>query len=194
MNSVHWPLYVWAGAVALAVVAAAWTAANRREVRAELPIAHVAGATLVATFGWQMLVHLPGAVLGYWNLTAGLGEVDGVREQQAYVVGQAVFVVGAAFAVVGILRRRTWGAVLGIGLALSHALSAVIATVNTFMVVGDSMDGGMYLNFVASTIGLGAVPGLVAAVLLTVPLWQTTPPVDAARADWNGEPAAADRI
>jgi len=193
MNSVQWPLYVWAAAVALAVVAAAWTATNRRSVRPELPLAHVAGATLIAFFGWQMLIHLPGAVMGYWNLTAGLGDVDGVREQQAYVAGQAVFVVAAAFAVVGILRRRTWGAVLGIGLALTHALSAVIAMINTLVVVGASADGGLYLNFVASTIGLNAIPALAAAALIAFPLWQPTPPVDAAPADWSGEPAAADR-
>ena len=189
MNDLQWPLYVWAGAVALTVVAGAWTATNRREVRPWLPIAHVAGATLIAYFGWQMLIQLPGSVMGYWTLTAGLGDVSGVREQQAFVAGQAVFVVATAFAVVGILRRRTWGAVLGIGLGLTNALQAVIAMVNTFVVVGASMDGGTYLNFVASMIGLGAIPALAAVVLLAMPLWQTTPPVDAARADWSGEPA-----
>lgn len=73
----QWPMYVWAAAVALAIVAGAWTATNRREVRPALPVEHVAGAALVGLFGWEMLVNLPGSAMGYWSLTAGLGDVQG---------------------------------------------------------------------------------------------------------------------
>ena len=115
-------MYVWAAVVALAIVVGAWTAMNRRALRPTLSPEHVAGAAMLGLFGWEMLVHLPGAIMGYWTLTAGLGDVRGVEGYQAFVAAQAAFVVAVAFAVVGILRRRAWGAILGIGLASARVV------------------------------------------------------------------------
>ena len=106
----QWALYVWAGAVVLAIVAGVWTATRHRDPRPSLAPQHVAGAVLIGLFGWEMLVNVPGSVVGYFTLTAGLGDVRRIEAQQAFVVAQAAYAIGAAFAVAGILRRRTWGA------------------------------------------------------------------------------------
>lgn len=45
MTQQQWPMFVWA-----AVVAGAWTAINRTQVRPTLPIEHVAGAPIPARF------------------------------------------------------------------------------------------------------------------------------------------------
>ncbi len=115
-------MFVWAAAVGLALVAAAWTATNRKAIRPTLPLEHVAGAAILGVLGWEMLVHLPGTVMGIWTLTAGLGDVRGVEGYQAFLVAQAAFVIGVAIAIVGILRRRPWGAILGIGLAVARVV------------------------------------------------------------------------
>ena len=74
----QWAMYAWAAAVAGAVVAGLWVGTNRREIRPVLPLEHVAAAALIGSFGWEMLVTLPGSVIGYLTLTAGLGDVRGV--------------------------------------------------------------------------------------------------------------------
>ena len=91
------PRFAWAALVALAIVVGGWTARTRPEVRSTLPLEHVAGATLLALVGWEMLINLPGTAVGYWTLTAGIGEVGGVQGTQAFVLAQAAFVVAAAF-------------------------------------------------------------------------------------------------
>ena len=60
-----------AATVALAVIAAAWAAMNRRTRRPVLPYRHVAGTAIVAVLGWEVIANLPGAMLGYLALTAG---------------------------------------------------------------------------------------------------------------------------
>ena len=188
-----WPMYVWAAAVALAVVAAAVTSNTRREIRSTLPIEHVAGAALVGLFGWEMLVNLPGSVLGYWTLTAGLGDVSGVRGQQAYVVAQAAFVVAAAFAVAGVLRRRTWGAVLGIGLAASVVLWSGLILFQTTALYAESMGTDTYLGVVSSLVGMRGIPAVVAIGLLAWPIVRrTTPSVRASDHDRPTAGAPAD--
>lgn len=164
-----WAMYVWAGAVAIAIVAGVWTATNHRDPRSSLAPQHVAGAALVGLFGWEMLVNLPGSVMGYWTLTAGLGDARGIEAQQAFVVAQAAFAIGAAFAVSGILRRRTWGAVLGIGLAAAIVVSSVLSFAQVTAIF-ESMGSDAYLSIVASIIGMRMIPALAAAVLLLWPL------------------------
>ena len=163
-------MYVWAAAVTLAIVAGAWTGMNRRGIRPTLPPEHVAGAAIIGLFGWEMLVHLPGSMIGYWALTAGLGDVRGVEGHQAYVVAQAAFAIGAAFAVVGTLRRRTWGVVLGIGLASSRVVWSGLILFETVSMYGEIMGSDAYLSTVSSLIGMQAVPALAAIALLSWPL------------------------
>jgi len=165
----QWPMFIWAGAVALAVVAGGLTAAAGRPPRATVPFVHVAGATLVGFFGWLALTHLPGTIMGYWTLTAGLGEVGGIEAQQLYVVGQIVFVVAAALAIAGILRRAQWGAVLGIGLALAQLIWHLAILYETWSLYGDSMGDGTYLDLALTLIGAQAGPALAAVVLLAWP-------------------------
>ena len=188
------PMYVWAGAVALAIVAAAWSAKERPGVRPTLPLEHVAGAALVGLFGWEALVHLPGVAMVYWTLTAGLGDVRGVESHQAYVVAQGVFVIGAAFAVAGILRRRTWGSVLGIGLAAALVLWNVLVLVETTTLYGESMGSDAYYSVLTGLIGMQSVPALAAVALLAWPFARRpTPRVDATGHDWPGAGAQVER-
>ncbi|MGH2382154.1 MAG: hypothetical protein ACRDG7_13170 [Candidatus Limnocylindria bacterium] len=189
----QWPMYAWAAAVALAIVAGAWTATNRREVRPALPVEHGAGAALVGLFGWEMLVNLPGSAMGYWSLTAGLGDVQGVAGHQAYVVAQAAFVVAAAFAVAGVLRRRTWGAVLGIGLAASVVLWSGLILFQTTSMYAEIMGSDAYLGIVSSLVGMRAIPAVVVVALLAWPLIRRMKPhAGASDPDWPTAGAPAD--
>ena len=189
MTEAQWPMFVWAALVALAIGAGAWTAINRREARPTLPLEHIAGAALVGLFAWEGLVNLPGTVMGYWTLTAGLGDVRGVEGKQLFVVAQAAFVVAAALAVVGILRRRTWGSMVGIGLSAALAVWSGLILFETTTMYGESMGVDAYLSVVSGVIGMRAIPALVVIGLLAWPMVRrTTPRVGAAG---NDRPAAA---
>jgi hypothetical protein len=188
----QWAMYAWAAAVAIAVLAGIWFATNDRGTRSSLPLEHVAAATLLALFGWEMLVGLPASTMGLWALTAGLGEVRGVEGQQAFVLGQTVFVIGAAIAVVGILRRRRWGIALGVGLAAALVVWTVVNTLWLFVTLGASMSSDMHLGVATSAAGRG-VPALVAIGLLAWPLVRRpTPRPTAPHAgrDWSSAPAS----
>jgi len=189
----HWPMYAWAAAVAVAIVAGVWTATKVRETRPVLPREHIAGAALVGLFGWEMLVHLPGAAMGYWTLTAGMGDLRGDEAHQTYVAAQAVFVIGAGFAVVGILRRRTWGAVLGIGLAAAVVVMSGIGFIQTVAMFGEVIGDDAYFEVVAGVVAMRGVPALAAIALLAWPLVRrTTPRVDVAARDLPGVPVQAE--
>lgn len=164
-----WPVVVWAGALLLTIVAAGVTAASGRAPLAALPSFHVAGATLVGLFGWQTLTNLPGLIKGYWELTAGLGDVDGIEPQQIFVVGQIVFVIACALALYGILRRARWGAVLGIGLAATQIIWFVSIMIHNWSMY-DSMPGDVMLNIMLGAFGAQVAPALAAMVLLAWPV------------------------
>lgn len=177
----QWAMYGWAAAVALAIVAGIWSATTHHDRRPVLPPEHVAGAVFVGLFGWELLVGLPGVVTGYMALTAGLGDWRGLQAEQAFLAAQAAFAAGAAFAVVGILRRHTWGAVLGIGLAASMVVSSTLNIANITATMAESMGSDIYWNFIVSIFGLQVIPALVAVVLLLLPFARsTTPEIDAA--------------
>ena len=186
-------MFVWAAAVVLALVAGAWTATNRRATSEILPLEHVAGAAILWVLGWEILVHLPGTVMGYWSLTAGLGDVRGVEGYQVFVVAQAAFVISAAFAIVGILRRRPWGAILGIGLAVARVVWSGAVLYEALSTFGDSMSNDVYLDFVTSVIGLQAIPAVVVIALLAWPLVRrATPSAEASDAQWPAGSAPAE--
>ena len=178
MTYESWPTYVWAATVLLAIAAGVWTATNRPGVRSGVPLQHVAGATLLGYFAWEMLVNLPGAMLGYWVAVDGFGDTRALAGQQAYLAGQVAFVVAAALSVVGILRGRTWAAVLGIGLSIAVVVARVATLVSALQVFGGGAVAfdGPYLPVVAATIFMGAVPALVAAGLLARPLLRHASP------------------
>lgn len=166
-----WGLYGWAGLIVVSIAAAGWFAANRGP-RARLPMAHVAGATLIALFGWEHLVDLPGSIGSYGNLTAGIADTRGLEAYQAFIAGSAVFVLAAALAVIGILRRRPWGIVLGIGLAASRVAWAVLVLLDPAANWGD-MPEPMLL--ITNLIALRAGPAAAAIALLAWPLWRDRP-------------------
>jgi len=178
-------MFIWAGSVGLAIAAGAWTATNRRATRPTLPPEHVAAAAIIGVFGWEIFVHLPGNVMGFWTMTAGLGDVRGVEGYQVYLAAQVAYIVATAVAVVGILRRRVWGAVLGIGLAFVRVVWSGAILFQTIFTFGDVVGNDLYLEFVISSIGLQAVPALVAIALLAWPLVRrTTPSAQASDAEW----------
>ena len=184
----QWAMFIWAAAVALAVLAGIWFARNRPDVRPDLPLEHVAGATLIGYFAWEMFVNLPGSLLGFWSLTAGLGEVRGVEGQQAFVAAQAVFVVAAGVAIFGILRRRTWGAALGVGLAVALVVWSAVNTLWLFTSFGDSIGSDFYASVVTTAVGLGVVPALAAIGLLVRPFVRRSSPrptASASERDWT---------
>ena len=178
-------MFVWAAAVGLALVVGAWTATNRKATRPTLPLEHVAGAAILGVLGWEMLVHLPGTVMGIWTLTAGLGDVRGVEGYQAFLIAQAAFVIGVATAIVGILRRRPWGAILGIGLAVARVVWSGAVLYEALAMFGDEIGNDLYLDFLTSVIGLQAIPALVVVALLAWPVVRrATPGAQAPDAEW----------
>lgn len=188
----QWAMYAWAGAVALTVFAGVWAATNQRSVRSVLPLEHIAGATLVGSFAWDMLVQLPGSLYGIWTLTAGLGDVLGDEPQQAFVAAQILFVAAGALAVPGILRRRVWGIVLGIGLSVALVLWAVLSASHLVAQVGGSMPPDVVTSILVNAVGLSVMPALVAIGLLAWPLLRraTPRPTEAdVQRDWSGSAA-----
>lgn len=170
MNTNDWPMLTLAVSVAIAAAAAAWAYVTWRAPRPTLPLAHVAGAAIVGLLGWEALVYLPGAVARYAAVTAGLGDVRGLEVDQAFVASLAAFALGAAIAVVGILRRRVWGIVLGIGLAVSQLALTVAGVGQTIAIMGEATGDMSYIDMVGTTIALRAVPPIAAIVLLAWPL------------------------
>ena len=188
----QWAMYAWAGAVALTVFAGGWAATNQRTVRPVLPLEHVAAAALIGSFAWDMLVQLPGSLYGVWTLTAGLGDVLGDEPQQAFVAAQVLFVAAGALAVPGILRRRAWGIVLGIGLSVALVLWAVLSASHLVAQFGGSMPADVVMSILVNAIGLSVVPALVAIGLLAWPLVRrTTPRRTEAGADRDWSASAA---
>ena len=162
-------MYVWAAAVALVSIGAALTALRRRHL-SELPLVHVAAAAIVGMFGWEMLIQLPGTVMGFWSLTAGITDPSGVTGRQLHVIGQAIFVVNAALAIVGIVRRALWGVVLGIGSSAAMVLWNALLLYETMRLNAESVGAGDYFGAVLPVTALQMVPALVAIGLLVSPL------------------------
>jgi hypothetical protein len=184
-------MYAWAGAVALTVFAGVWAATNQRSVRPVLPLEHVAAAALIGSFAWDMLVQLPGSIMGVWTLTAGLGDVLGDEPQQAFVAAQVLFVAAGALAVPGILRRRVWGIVLGIGLSVALMLWAILSVVHLVARIGQGMPPDVITSILVNAIGLSVIPALAAIGLLAWPLRRTTPRRTEADADRDWSVSAA---
>jgi hypothetical protein len=168
-----WPVYLWAGALLLSILAAGVTAASGRAPRRELPATHVAGATLIGLLGWWTLIQLPGLIRGYLDLTAGLGRVEGIEPHQLFVIGQIAFAIASGFAVFGILRRARWGAVLGIGLAAALLIWNVAIQVHNWSLYGDSYPDGLVLELVLDALGAQVGAAIAAIVLLAWPVPRT---------------------
>ena len=181
--------WVFSASTALAVVAGLLATRVRREWVTSLPMAHVAGLVLIALFGWETLVYLPSTIQLYTTGVAGIPDPSGVEAYQAFVVASVASVVAAALAIYGILRRRPWGVVLGIGVAATRAAMSVASTVN-LLSMGLEVFGPEGLGYNAATgLALNCLPAVVGVVLLLWPLLRgsTTeaPPVETV--DWSGD-------
>lgn len=182
--------WTYSAATALTVVAGLLATRVRREWLTSLPMAHVAALVLVALYGWEALVYLPGTIAQYTTRVAGIPDPAGVEASQAFVIASAAFVAAAAVAIYGILRLRPWG-VLGIGVAATRVAMSVAGSIQLFSTNLD-LFGPEALGYnVIIAFALSGLPAVVGVVLLVWPLLRTSrvggPPVETA--DWSGEPS-----
>ena len=200
--SLAWTTWIAAAVTAVAVAAAAWTALNRRRPLAELPLQHAAAAALLGYVAWEGLTQLPGFITTYLTATSGLDDLGNVLlAQRVYLIVGAAFVVGVAIAIVGVLRRHKWGAVLGIGLAASHVIGSVatLVSLGIFESGAEVFGDGGYFALVAPTLVMGAVPPIIAIGLLAWPMIRrspgTTPPrPEPVTTDWQTRTTPADPV
>ena len=179
-------LWAWVAVVAAAVVAAVVARRLWPAILPGLALRHVAGATLVAVIGWQALTNLPGTLLQYFSAFAGIAGPTGESAYEAFVVAACVFVAASVVAVVAILRRRTWGAVLGIGVCVAQIGTSVLGVTSMLSFMGDFGTDPNMMWF-AISFALSAVPAIVGIVLLAGPLFgQDRAPVVAA--GYRGDP------
>lgn len=186
-----WTVFVFLGAVAVAIVAGGLAAMRRGDPRPTVAPEHAAGAAIVGLFGWELLVFLPGTLDTYRHVISGIGAVPGTEPSLAFLVAQTAFAGAAVFVVIGVIRRRDWGAVLGIGLAAAIAVQSVLNVVQTIVLYGESMGQDNVVGIVVSVIGLRTIPALVAIVLLARPLMRRAAPVDPSADEVSGAAGAA---
>ena len=183
--------WVFAASTALAVIAGLLATRVRREWVPALPMAHVAAVVLVALYGWETLVYLPSTIQAYTTRVAGIPDPAGVEGNWAFVIASIAFVAAAALAVYGILRRRPWGVVLGIGVAATRAALSVAGAVNLLSLGVDAFGPEGLASNVATALALNTLPALVAIALLLWPLVRGStveaPPVDTV--DWSSDPS-----
>jgi hypothetical protein len=163
-----WILWAWVAVVTVAVLAAVLARRLHPGLLPAAPLQHVAGATLVAVIGWQALLNLPGTVLQYFTTFAWVGVPTGESAYEAFVVASIVFVAASAVAVVAILRRRPWGAVLGIGLCVAHIGTSLVGITTLLSLMSEAGDPN--LPWYTISFALEAVPAIVGIVLLAGPL------------------------
>jgi hypothetical protein len=180
---------VFGAAVGLSIVVAFVASRVAPGQRDALPLPWVAGAALVGLLGWEAAIQVPGNVYGLYLLTVGITDPNGIEGNQIMVVSTVVFAVAAAVAVVATLRRHTWGAVLGIGLALSIVATSVASLVYFVGVIGPDIVGpNGYLPIALTIIAMQAVPALAAAVLLAWPMLPRRSSPQAATGAWTAAP------
>ena len=187
-ESIFW---TFSAATALTVVAGMLATRVRREWLTALPMAHVAAVVLVALFGWEALVYLPSTIDLYTTGVAGIPDPAGVEAYQVFVVASVAFVLAAALATYGILRRRPWGVVLGIGVAATRAAMSVASTINLFSFNLDLFGPEGLAYNAATLLALNGLPAVVGVVLLLWPLVRgprtADPPIETV--DWSGDPS-----
>jgi hypothetical protein len=180
-----WLAWAWVIGVDLAVIVAAIFATYDRTPLSALRWQHIVAATIVAMMGWESAANVVSSLIGGSAFTA----VD-----IGFLSAQAIFAGAAAVMFVFVLGRRRWAVVLGIGLAASRFLFAVLAVIDTAQYV-DSMDPAGFWGTVTFVL-LGALPMLAAIWLFLDPFfrgqlaWRPAGPVVTEAAD-SLEPADA---
>ena len=165
-----WLLWAWVALVAAGLAAAMIARVVQPGTRPTLPLRHVAAATLVAVLGWQALLMLPSTVLQFASLSPEIGGPTDQSANQAWMAAAIVHIVAALIAVVAILRRRPWGTVLGIGVAVANVGINAIGTISMLGFVDEFSQTDITFRVYAATNALSAVPALAAIVLLLAPL------------------------
>jgi hypothetical protein len=180
------PMWIFSIGTAMAVVAGLLATRVGQEWLAELPIGHVVAATLIGISGWEVLVHLPGTIQSFLAATAGITDPQGVAHYQAFAVASAAFVAATLLAVIGILRRRPWGVVTGMGLAATRVAMSVGSTVSLFG-FAESFPPQDFGQMVGTLVALNTVPPLLAIALLAWPLLSGRSAAPAAPPDDGGD-------
>ena len=165
----EWQAMSLAAVVAVAILAAVVTRMLRPGSFERLPLEHVAAAAIIGVTGWESAIQLPPSIAQFAMIGAGLGGQFFSAEQIAVAAGVGLTV--AAFAATfGILRRRPWGVVLGIGVAVAAVATAILGTISMVAMLGTT--GGLedQLMWFVASVGLRGVPAIVALVLLAWPL------------------------
>jgi hypothetical protein len=183
--------WTFSAATALTVVAGLLATRVRREWVTSVPMAHVAALVLIALYGWETLVYLPSTINLYTTRVAGIPDPSGVEANQAFVIASVAFAAAAALAIFGIIRRRPWGVVLGIGVAATRVAMSVASSIQLFSANLD-LFGPEALGFNAVTgFALNGLPAVVGVFLLLWPLLRGSgteaPPVETV--DWSGDPS-----
>jgi hypothetical protein len=186
----EWLFWTFSAATAVTLLAGVVATRVRREWLTSLPMTHVAALVLLALFGWESLIYLPGVIQTYVIGVAGIADPPNVEGYQAFMVASVAFVIAAALAIYGILRSRPWGVVLGIGVAGTRLVTALVSTANLFTLNGDFFGPDAVGWNAAIFLAERAIPAIAAIVLLMWPLLRgsrrETPPVEAV--DWHVDP------
>ncbi len=112
-----WVVWAFALMVGLAVAAAIVIGRTGRERLPTLSPHHAAGAAILGVIGWEVAIYLPGS---FQTLTVAIlpGPGEAALPSALYVLTQGVYVAATVVAVVFVLRRHVWAAILAIGLCL----------------------------------------------------------------------------
>lgn len=183
----EWLAWAWVIGVDLAVVVGAVFASYDRTPLTALRPQHVAAATIVGVMAWE----------GATNVIAALVSAVGpfTALDIAFLAAQTIFAAAAAVMIVFVLRRRRWAVVLGIGLALSRFLLAILAVIEMLLASAGVEGGG--IAGTAVFVSLGALPLLAAVWLFLDPFfrgqlaWSPAEPIATEAADSTESAEAA---
>jgi hypothetical protein len=170
-----WQAWGFAAAVGVAIAAAIVARVLLPGALERLPIEHVAAAAIIGVVGWEAAIQLPGNLISFLSIGAGLGGFI-VTPLQVYVVAASLSTIAMFVAVVAILRRQIWGVALGVGVGLVQVAMSAVGVVSLLGMTAQGMPEDQLLWLLVS-VGLRAVPGIVAVALLLRPLRRPVRPV-----------------
>ena len=163
-----WQAWGFAAAVGVAIAAAIVARVLLPGALERLPIEHVAAAAIIGVVGWEAAIQLPGNLISFLSIGAGLGTFI-VTPLQVYVFAASLSTIAMLVAVIAILRRQIWGVALGVGVGLVQVAMSAVGVVSLLGMTAQGMPEDQLLWLLVS-VGLRAVPGIVAVALLLRPL------------------------
>ena len=170
-----WQAWGFAAAVGVAIAAAIVARVLLPGALERLPIEHVAAAAIIGVVGWEAAIQLPGNFISFLSIGAGLGTFI-VTPLQVYVFAASLSTIAMFVAVIAILRRQIWGVALGVGVGLVQVAMSAVGVVSLLGMTAQGMPEDQLLWLLVS-VGLRAVPGIVAVALLLRPLRRPVRPV-----------------